>query len=309
MIGLQHTGRIATHRHTSYPSLVFIVLIALAVLLCVSVEALAAPPAVNPQSGSVGLTGIVRGPPPSTAAVILAPRTGGSTTSSPVTVSGTCPANSFVSVTKNNLFGGVVQCRDDGTFSLLVDLFAGTNTLVAKVSDALGQYGPDSAPVTITYNSPSLVAPGGVGRPLFLEMTTTIVAANPGDAVSRSVTIVGGVGPYAVSWDYGDGQTNLQSVTAEGPVTGTHSYERPGTYTVIVRVTDNAGNSSFLQFVTVINGPTQAVGKTNGTGGGALSGSVLAAWPLLLLVLLMVIFFWLGERREYHKLRVRHMLA
>jgi hypothetical protein len=310
MLRIEHTGRLATHRHTSYASLLFLALVAFAILLCLSVTALAAPPAVNPQSGSVGLTGVVRGPAPSTAAVILAPRGGSRTTTSPITVSGTCPARDFVSITKNNLFAGVVQCQDDGSFSLLVDLFGGSNALVAKVSDALGQYGPDSAPVTVYFDAPTFNLPGGsVGKPLFLEMPTSVVAANPGDSVSRTASIVGGVGPYAVSWDFGDGATQLQSVAAEGPVSASHSYERPGTYTVILRVTDSQSNTAFLQFVTVINGAAAAVGVTKGGGLGALSGDLVAAWPVVLLVLAMVIFFWLGERREYHKLRVRHLLA
>jgi hypothetical protein len=309
MLPHKHTGRIATHRHTSYAGLFFVLLVMSALLLGVSVSAVAAPPATNPQSGSVGLTGIVRGPAPKTAAQILTPKTGTRTSTTPITVSGTCPQNSFVSVSKNNSFGGVVQCGDDGTFSLLVDLFAGLNSLVAKVSDALGQYGPDSNPVTIFYDSPVLSQPGGsVGRQMILEMTTTVAATNPGQPIDRTVTLVGGVGPYAVSWDFGDGQTALQSAASEGDLTQTHKYDRSGTYTVIVKVTDSARNSAFMQFVTIVNGVAQAVGSNKGSGLGALPGTLLTAWPLWLLAVLMVFFFWLGERRELHKLRARNLL-
>lgn len=268
----------------------------------------AATPAVNPQSGSVGLSGTVRGPAPTTAAVIVSPRTGTRTGTIPITVSGTCPANTFVNITKNGVFGGVTPCDTDGTFSLLIDLFDGSNVLVAKVSDALGQFGPDSAAVNVFYDAPSLNLPGGsTGRQLFLEVSTTVLGVNPGQEAGRSATIVGGVPPYAVSWDWGDGNTTLVSQGADGQVASKHVYDRPGTYRVILRVTDAQGNGAFLQMITVVNGPVNSSGGTKGEGLGALPGILLTAWPLYLLALVMVIFFWLGERREISKLRKQNV--
>jgi hypothetical protein len=305
-----HTGKLRPHRHTSYAGLFFVLLVAGVLLLGMSMAALAAPPAVNPQSGSVGLSGRVRGPAPSTAAVILSPRNGSHTTTVPITVSGTCPANTFVNLQKNSVFAGATTCQDDGTFSLLVDLFDGANSLVARVSDALGQFGPDSGAVTVTYDAPSLALPSGtVGKQLFLDMATTVVGGDPGVPIARTVTIVGGIGAYAVSWDFGDDATQLQSVASEGAVTQSHAYERPGIYRVIVRVTDSSGNSAFLQFVTVVNGPAEALGTNRGQGLGALPGMLLTAWPLYGLAALMVLFFWLGERREVHVLRRRRLLS
>lgn len=309
MLKHKYTGTLQPHRHTSYAGLFFVLLLAGVLLLGLSLGASAATPAVNPQSGSVGLNGTVRGPAPSTAATILSPKSGSSTSTIPVTVSGVCPANTFVSIEKNGVFAGATTCDADGQFSLLVDLFDGVNTLIARVSDALGQYGPDSAGVVITYNAPTLALPSGsIGKQLFLNMTTTVVAASPGTQVPRTVTIVGGVGAYAASWDFGDGATQLQSVASEGNITQSHSYDRPGIYRVIVRVTDSVGNSAFLQFVTVVNGEPEAVGTNRGTGLGALPGTLLTAWPLYGLAAMMVLAFWLGERREVKVLRRRRLL-
>jgi hypothetical protein len=309
MLQHNHFGKIRPHRHTSYAGLFFVLLVSGVLLLGMSWAASAAPPAVNPQSGSVGLSGVVRGPAPKTAAVLLTPRNGTHTTTIPITVSGTCPSNTFVNVLKNGVFAGATTCQEDGTFSMLVDLFDGDNTLVARVSDALGQFGPDSAGVVVTYDAPSLKLPSGsVGKQLFLDMATTVVGGAPSQPISRTVTIVGGIGAYAVSWDFGDDATQLQSVASEGPVTVSHTYERPGVYRVIVRVTDSSGNSAFLQFVTVVNGPIEALGSNRGTGLGALPGLLLGAWPLYGLAALMVVFFWLGERRELKKLRRKRLV-
>lgn len=309
MLKHEHFGRLRPHKHTSYAGLVFVLLVVGVLLLGASFSAQAATPAVNPQSGSVGLSGTVRGPAPSTAAVILTPHNGAHTASIPVTVSGTCPAGTFVSIEKNNVFAGATTCQDDGTFTLLVDLFDGSNSLVARVADALGQFGPDSAVVTVFYDAPSLSLPGGsIGRQLFLETSQTVVGGNPDQQITRTVTIVGGIGPYAVSWDYGDGDSSLSSQASEGPVGASHAYKRPGTYRVIVRVTDSIGNGAFLQFVTVVNGPVEAVGANGGKGLGGLPGVLISAWPLYALIVIMVLFFWLGERREAHKERRRQRL-
>jgi len=275
-----------------------------------SIATLAAVPPVNPQSGSVGLTGAVRGPAPSQAATIISPANGTRTTTIPLSVSGNCPANTFVLITKNGAFAGATDCSANGTYKLDIDLFDGQNQLVAKVSDALGQYGPDSVPVSVFYAAPSFGVPGGsVGRQLFLQADATVYAVSPGQDLSRSVTIVGGVGPYAVSWDWGDGTTSLISQGVEGTIVTSHSYERPGNYRVIVRVTDGASNAAFLQLVTMVNGPVAAAGTTNGSGLGALSGNLLSAWPLYILALLMVLFFWIGERVGLRQNRQRELHA
>jgi hypothetical protein len=266
--------------------------------------ALAAPPAVNPQSGSVGLSGTVTGPPPSTAATILTPASGTATSTIPITVSGSCSANDFVSVTDNNAFIGAAQCSSNGSYSLLVNLFAGSNALVAQISDALGQYGPNSATINILYNAPTLSLPGGqAGKQLFLQADTAVVAGDPGVQITRAATIVGGVAPYAVSWDWGDGSTTLLSDGENGPISASHAYTRPGTYNVIVKVSDNNGNSAYLQMVTVVNGKAQAVGATGGQGLGAAAGNLVSAWPLFGVGFIVVAAFWLGERRQLRKLR------
>ncbi len=304
----EHSGRVRPHGHTSYSGLLFALILVGVLLLGSSLATQAAVPAVNPQSGSVGLSGTVRGPAPSTAPVIVTPRTGTRTSTIPITVSGTCPVNTFVNITKNDVFGGVTICDANGTFSLLIDLFDGSNVLVARVSDALGQFGPNSNAVNVFYDAPTLNLPGGTtGRQLFLEVSTTVLGVDPGLEATRGAVIVGGVPPYAVSWDWGDGKTTLVSQGIDGAVAGKHVYDRPGTYQVILRVTDAQGNGAFLQLITVVNGPVDKIGATKGDGLGALPGALLTAWPLYLLALAMVIFFWLGERREISKLRSRNI--
>ncbi len=136
-----------------------------------------------------------------------------------------------------------------------------------------------------------------------------MVGTDPNIALVRTITIVGGVGPYAISWDWGDGNSDLMSQAQEGVVRLGHSYARAGTYRVIVRVTDSLGNSALLQLITVVNGPLAGYGSTNGNGLGALPGVLLTAWPLYILAFFMVLLFWLGERRAMAKLRHKAMVV
>jgi hypothetical protein len=301
LIPHEHSGRLRQHHHTSYAGLAFVLLLCTILVGATSWASWAATPAVNPQSGSVGLTGVVRGPAPTQAAVITSPRSGQHTTTIPITVSGLCPVNTFVLITKNDVFAGGVNCAEDGTFSLQIDLFDGSNRLVARVSDALGQFGPDSAAVEVFYDSPVLTAPGGaIGKQLFLQTNTVVVGVGPNASVARTVAIVGGIGPYAVSWDWGDGTTTLASQANEGSTSSRHTYERPGIYRVIVRVVDSTGNAAFMQLVTVVNGPIET---TQSSGGSVIPGALVTAWPLLSLAIFLVLAFWFGERHMVRKLR------
>jgi hypothetical protein len=288
--------------------LLFLLVLAGVLLVGYSAVVQAAPPAVNPQSGSVGLTGRVNGPPPSTAATILTPGNGSTTSTIPITVSGTCPKGTFVEVDKNGVFGGATSCQDAGTYSLLVDLFPGKNTLIAKVSDSLGQFGPDSSVVVVFYDAPAAAtAAASAGQQLFITTQDIVLGVSPNTTLVRSASIVGGVPPYAVSWDFGDGQTSLLSQQTSGPISVGHAYTQPGVYRVVLRITDSQGNSAYLQTVTVVNGPVTAVGASNGKA--AASGNLLAAWPLLLLSVLMVLAFWIGEIRQKRKDRKEQLKA
>lgn len=307
----EHSGRLRPHHHTSYAGLAFMLLLCGILLASVSWSAQAAVPAVNPQSGSVGLTGTVKGSPPSTAPVILSPRNGDRTSSIPITVSGLCTTGNFVTISKNNVFAGATTCSDNGTFALQIDLFDGNNRLVAVALDALGQAGPESVSVDVFYDAPSFTVPGGaaIGKQLFLQTTTTVMGISPKLSLRRSVNIVGGIGPYAVSWDWGDGQTSLVSQAIDGPTGASHTYERPGNYRVIVRASDSTGNAAYLQVVNVVNGPADKLGASRGEGGGALPGTLVATWPLFALAALMVAFFWLGELRATRKLQRENVFA
>lgn len=256
--------------------------------------------AVTQQSGSTGIEGTVPSPPPSQAATIDIPKNGQVFSNLPITVSGLCPANTLVEIYKNNVFAGSTNCVS-GSFNLQIDLFDGRNDLVAKVFDNLNQAGPDSATVTVTYTSNI-----STGSPR-ITLTTQFAkrGADPGSILTWPITLSGGVGPYAISVDWGD-KSNPDLISQKSPdnLTLQHTYAQSGVYKVTVKATDANGESAFLQLVAIANGPIKQSGVTSGSSSLSIQTKILL-WPIILLFILMIIAFWVGKKHQLEAIRNR----
>lgn len=277
-------------------------IVALIAVLCV----LMAAPGVsaigsqqNPQSGAIGLEGTVPGAAPTQAATIAIPANGQVFTSLPITVSGLCKTGLLVKVFANNVFVGSAVCTS-GSYSLKADLFSGRNDLVARVYDALDQQGPDSNTVSVTFNDAQFAQ---FGSHVSITSNYARRGANPGAVLSWPFILSGGTGPYALSIDWGDGSAaDLQSVSFPGVITGNHTYEQAGVYTIIAKVTDANGTSAYLQVVGVANG---AISGSVASGAASTTPpTTIFVWqPMLIAVPLLIIAFWLGRRHELYTLR------
>lgn len=249
------------------------------------------------QSNSVGIDGTVRGDPPKTAATITFPANGQSITTLPTRVSGLCTGDLLIKLFKNGVFAGSAQCQN-GTYSIQTDLFNGANELVARVYDALDQQGPDSNTVTVTYvqtgfnTSASRVA---------LSSSFARRGANPGETLTWPILLSGGSGPYAISIDWGDGETELISRTFTGEFNISHVYKTPGVYTMLVKVTDGDNNSAFLQLVGVGNGTLAQDNQINSST--TVVKTTVVWWPVLVASVFVVLSFWLGGRFKLEQLR------
>lgn len=300
-----------TRRKTN--TIILTAVLALCAVLLPLSRAQAALPTPGPSSNSVGVEGRIPKPAPTQAAVIISPANGASFTTTPITVTGSCPKDTIVKIFSNNIFVGSVQCIN-GSFSLQISLFNGRNDLVAKVSDALDQEGPDSKTVTVTYSDPQFAQ---FGNQVLLTSQYGRLAANLGDPLTWPVVLSGGSGPYAFSVDWGDGTpAELKSIEFAGVLQLTHTYKTAGVYNVIFKVVDRNGSAAFLQVLAVINGPN-AGGSGNGTTGaagvgtnGKNNGTVITktriSWQLPLAFIILLPFgFWLGRHAELTALRKR----
>jgi hypothetical protein len=127
-------------------------------------------------------------------------------------------------------------------------------------------------------------------KPVFLDMVEPVAKAGTDRKIKvgeivffDSIGSIDNVGIIRYLWDLGDGVTDILPIT-------THSYGKPGIYTVTLTVTDSAGNSaSDTIFVTVEEGVNDSNGLNIGVPTWVLiligAGIILGLVPILLVKL------------------------
>jgi PKD repeat protein len=102
------------------------------------------------------------------------------------------------------------------------------------VTDDDGGEDTDTTTVTVLNVPPTAEAGSDITAPVRDNITFT-----------GSFTDQGLLDTHTATWDFGDGTTGEGTVIEEtNTVTGSHSYKKEGTYTVILTVTDSDGGVS-----------------------------------------------------------------
>ena len=279
----------------------FTVALVLAVMLGQGAGAITPLPIPDPQPGGFGLEAVKKQAPPTMGATITTPSNGASFSSSPITVNGLCPQGLLVQLYNNNVMVGSVMC-DNGSFSIEVSLFAGTNELKAIVYDDLDQAGPESNTVSVNYTDTNFTR---FGELITLTSNYGRRSAANNTQLIWPLQLSGGTGPYAFSIDWGDGsQLQLLSQSLAGLINIDHIYKKAGIYQVNVRVTDSNGVSAFLQVIAVSSGQADIGAAPVTDGGGKAQGKPVVLWlPTVLLLLLLLPTYWLGRRSQLVTIR------
>lgn len=259
----------------------------------------------NPQDGAIGIEGSVPQEPPESAPTITIPGNGQTFDNPKIDVQGLCSAGLLVKLYNNKIFVGSTTCEDNGTYKITISLFGGQNELYAIQYDGLDQKSPKSNTVTVTLQA--LEAPGETSDQFFLTTPFARKGVNPKQTLIWPFTIKGGEGPYAISVNWGDGNTDLIPRETAGTFEATHEYEQSGTYQILIVATDENGNTSYLQVVAVVNGPISGnLDSGVDDTGGVRVVREFDIWPLLIMLFFVIVTFWLGKR--YEKSRIRHKL-
>jgi hypothetical protein len=256
----------------------------------------------NPQSGGVGVQGTISSPPPTTAPTISTPGNGATFTTLPVVIKGICTNDLLVKVFKNNVFSGSAVCKN-GSYELTIDLFSSKNDLTARHYDALDQAGPDSNLVSVTFND-NAARPEIAAR---ISLTTNYArrGANPKELLQWPMVLSGGVGPYAVTIDWGDKvQNDLQTVATPGEFIIKHTYDSAGVYKILVKAVDKNGAVAYMQLVGVGNGAVDP--QKTGAVAGATAGKTVILWqPAAIAIPLLISTFWVGKKYEVKRIKKR----
>lgn len=278
------------------------------------------------QSGAIGLSGLVKGDPPTTPAVISTPTNGQTFTTNLITVSGSCGVGLLVKVFRNGGLAGSQLCSPSGDFSLTIQLTSGHNILRARNYDFADQAGPDSPDVAVDWSnatppggsssgrslnsSASSTAASGEATQEFILITDTAYQNAPvGHQLKWTIELINGSPPYAVFIDWGDGQSELKSLATAGQTKLTHTYKRTGVYKVVIKATDADGRTAYLQLSA----------GAQGTGLLGLSANVLpttersdffySSWKAVSILAAILLAFWLGERHELKWLQKRRLVS
>jgi hypothetical protein len=298
----QYSGQLRPHEHTSYLPLAVLVFIVGIFLAAFSIRppANAATPYTGPEAGSIGLTGTMPAAPPKIAATITKPVNGQHFSTTPITVSGSCPAGTLVEIYKNDIFAGSTPCENNGTYSLQIDLLFGQNNLKAQVYDVLNQAGPESNTVSVFYDvSFPVAAPSSFfdfsGAQLILNTDAAFRGSFPNHTLNIPITIIGGTAPFAINVQWGDGTNDIVSRSDNTTFNMTHVYKKPGTYKIIIQGTDSKKLVAYLSIAAIINGKPDvlAAGTTKPP-----TSKLFILWPILAIAATMVFSFWMGEQRE-----------
>lgn len=307
----KHTGKWLPFYCTSY-ALVFFLLVFAGALVLFATNATKA----NPSSGSIQLSGVVNGPPPDSPAKITFPSSGFVAVNTQQEVRGTCLQDMYIEVYRSNIFAGMTQCSSEGTFQLIITLISGDNDIVAKTRDSLGRYGPDSERINVRYLPPiSMAQPQNSQDSYQKSLLVYTKAVQRGLILQQKFNldyeIDGGVKPYTVSIDWGDGSANtLINHSDIGNFNASHSYSKAGQMTVRVSVIDSAGNQASIQAIVIVHDITGPVTTMNTCDYSKFNSSFLQyctkptqlevavnyIWPALVVAVLMTASFWIGEK-------------
>ena len=126
----------------------------------------------------------------------------------------------------------------------------GVRHVKARVTDKDGGSSEYTRDVTITNVLPILVAPSTATVLSMTEYNHSAAFNDPGaDA------------PWKTQINWGEGTPTEGTMTAPGPFNGTHTYNVPGTYPIVVEVSDDDGTSTRTTMLTVLNRLPTAVIK------------------------------------------------
>jgi hypothetical protein len=254
------------------------------------------------------------GPVPTSIPEILSPLDGAVLTSLPVPVTGTCEAGPgyFIKLFRNGVFAGSGICQNNATFSIDVQLFPGNNTLIAHSANGANIEGPESSSITVTYYPP---APAAIttpqtkapGNAFYVSPEYFLLASNTGEEVSESFKFLGGTKPYRMTIIWGDGYSDTKENINADTVAFKHVYKSRANiredFTINVKANDAGNQFATMQLFAVMNDPAigaQIINKPVEPAGvyrNIILRNLRYAWPAYIVLLLMGLCFYIGERR------------
>lgn len=325
----RHSFKVLPRHHTSYSLLVFIVL--LTAIFSIGWTAFVS--GASNDSFDYVVRATVPAGPLTEPATIEAPADGRRFTKQLITAEGACPDDSYVTITRNDVYAGAALCTNN-RWSIELSLVAGVNILQPQAYNRTDTAGPSTVSRTVYYDAPvateDLTVVPAAGQtptpspsrqspavtPLVLSGQFRFLGVLAGNQLNQTFTISGGRAPYAVSIDWGDGTSDVISRPTSGEFTVSHTYaelqdKQQNSYVITLTAGDVAQQKAALQTVVIVSNKATSgniflggVTDDGGTPGvSAFSTFWRVAGPIYAVTLVALGSFWLGERHELELLR------
>jgi hypothetical protein len=166
--------------------------------------------------------------------------------------------------------------------------------------------------ITVLSSLATILAPASGTAPLAIHADYQYQLRLGRQAADFAVSLSGGTAPYTVSADWGDGTTTTQTRNDAAPFTVSHAYATPSgpnkSYTVLIRAVDARGGAAVMQLSAVVKGDGILLVSSSTPVGGFLDGLhhwLWLVWPAYVVVVLMAVGYYLGEREEYRHLMTK----
>jgi len=231
-------------------------------------------------------------------------------TSSDPTINGFAPPYSVVTVTFHSVVSTCTTVADaTGYWSCTLDhdLPVGVHRvdIVAQTPDGQRITFP-TFQIAVLASLANLLVPAKVSSPI-IRTNYQYEARAAGQPFTWDLTIDGGQPPYSITVDWGDGASGHSVQPDHSTFAISHAYKTPKNYAVTITAVDASGSIARFQVVAVVN--VLAANAGTFTASNTVSSVVAKIrerlwiiWPTYIVVVLMVIGYWLGEREEYQQL-------
>lgn len=221
-------------------------------------------------ANSYDVTATVPAPLPTQPAIITSPSAQQRVTTRNVRIQGTCSSDTaYVTLYRANEFAGTAICNAE-VFDIPVTLLPEANILQTKALSSTGGEGPAAPSIVLYYDPPLptasievplvtlLPAPAQPSlkptpSPLFITSDQTYTKHKTGEHSSWTLNIQGGISPYTITIEWGDGSSTTKSTDA-ATIDLEHTYTKPNHYQILIRASDSTGVQASLQLIAVVTG-------------------------------------------------------
>jgi len=214
------------------------------------------------------------------------------------------------------------------------------STAAAASGSAAPTSSGNSSSANSSASSSSANTPGvdTVTKPMLLTSDFQFHTFTEQKTFTWDLDLEGGAPPYNVTVAWGDGSTSHFRFPTDPVFSIRHTFNTSGYYAVVVKSVDTTGAQHSMQLAALItkkdgtapflnSSSTPGSTSSNGNAGGAVvlnsnnkdtvKGTditskastarwLLLAWPSYLVVILMTVSFWLGEKRELQLVFAKH---